>query len=156
MRVIGIRKSKRPHPDVDEMFGHADLDAVIPRADFVLVATPLTEETRGMIGRQQLSLMKPDAGLINIGRAGVVDYEALAGHLRRGELAGAVLDVFDPEPLPKDSFLWEVPNLIMTPHVSSDEADDYIPGCLDVFFENVARMRSGHPLINVFDFSRGY
>jgi phosphoglycerate dehydrogenase-like enzyme len=156
MRVLGIRRSAQPHPDVDEMFETKDLHAILPRADFVLITTPLTRETNGLIGHAELDLMRPHAGLINMGRAGIVDNEALARKLRKGELGGAVIDVFRPEPLPRDSFLWDVPNLIMTPHVSSDEEEDYIPGCLDVFFENIARLRAGQALLNEFDTLREY
>ena len=90
---------------------------MLPRADILLVSVPLTRETRGMLGRRELDLLKPEAGLINVARAGVVDYAALAEKLHAGELSGAILDVFDPEPLPADSFLWDTPNLILTPHV---------------------------------------
>jgi phosphoglycerate dehydrogenase-like enzyme len=156
MRVIGIRQSREPHADVDEMFGPADLPQVLARADFVLVTTPLTAATTGLIGRREFDLMKPWAGLINMSRAGVVDYVALADKLRARELSGAVLDVFDPEPLPPTSFLWDVPNLILTPHVSSDEAEDYSAGCLDLFFENINRIQSERPIINQVDLVRGY
>lgn len=150
MRVLGLRRSRRPHPSVDRMFGPEALDRVLPRADFVLVTTPLTSQTRGLVGRKQLDLLKPGAGLINMGRAGVVDYAALADKLTRGEIGGAVLDVFDPEPLPANSFLWATPNLIMTPHVSSD-APNYADRTLDLFFRNLRRHLAGQPLQNVVD-----
>ncbi len=93
-------------------------------------------------------LMKPGAGLINMSRAAVVDYEALADKLRDGSLAGAILDVFNPEPLPPDSALWTTPNLVITPHVSSDDDVAYIPLTLDLFFDNMARYLDGRPLRN--------
>ena len=99
--------------------------------------------------------MKPGAGLINMGRASMVDYEALASALRAGELAGAVLDVFDPEPVPTSSPLWDVPNLIMTPHMSSDDVLTYAPRTLDLVFENLARLLDGKPLKNRADPTRG-
>ena len=108
----------------------------------------MTEETRGLIDWRRLALMKPSAGLINMSRAGVVDYAALAEALTSGRLAGALLDVFDPEPLPADSPLWDVPNLVMTPHVSSDDLDAYIPRTLDLLFENLQRHLAGEPLKN--------
>ncbi len=151
LRVFGIRRSGAPNRYVDEMFTPDRLDEVLPRADFVLVNAPLTAETRGMIGRRALDLMKPGAGLVNMGRARVVDYDALAAKLRQGALSGAILDVFDPEPLPEDSPLWQVPNLIMTPHVSSDDDDNYAPLTIDLVFENVARWRAGKPFKNVVD-----
>ena len=100
--------------------------------------------------------MKTGAGLINVGRAGVIDYAALSRALRSGKLSGAVLDVFDPEPLPPSSPLWKVPNLIMTPHCSSDDLDDYLPLTLDLAFANVARLRDGRKLKNVVDRKTGY
>jgi phosphoglycerate dehydrogenase-like enzyme len=148
MRVLGVRRNARPHRYVDEMFGPDELDRVLPRADFVLVTTPLTRETRNLIGRRELGYMKRDAGLINLGRAQVVDYEALAEKLERGEIGGAILDVFEPEPLPSDSPLWETPNLIITPHVASDDWDAYMPRTLDLVFENIRRCLDGRPLKN--------
>jgi phosphoglycerate dehydrogenase-like enzyme len=155
LRVLGVRRSQRPHASVDAMFGPEDLGRLLPRADFVLVTAPLTSATRGLIGRKELDLLKPGAGLINMGRAGVVDYPALADKLTRGELAGAILDVFDPEPLPPDSPLWHTPNLIMTPHVSSD-APNYSDRTLDLFFRSLRRYLAGRPPYNVVDRAREY
>ncbi len=148
MHVLGIRRSGRGHRAVDEMFSPSDLGRVIPHADIVFVTAPLTPETRHLIGRAELGLMKPTAGLVNFGRAGVVDYRALSAKLRRKEIAGAILDVFEPEPLPSSSSLWRTPNLIMTPHVTSDDDEDYMPLTLDLVFENVARLLDGRPLKN--------
>ena len=148
MRVLGVRRNARPHRYVDEMYGPDELDRLLPQADFVLVTAPLTRETRNLIGRRELDLMKPHAGIINLGRAQVVDYEALADKLHRGELGGAILDVFDPEPLPPDSPLWETPNLIITPHVASDDWNEYMPRTLDLVFENIRRYFDGRPLKN--------
>jgi phosphoglycerate dehydrogenase-like enzyme len=148
MRVLGVRRSGRGHRYVDEMYRPSELNRVLPRADFVLVTAPLTRETQGLIGRRAFSLMKRGAGVINMGRARVVDYDALVDNLRRGRLRGAILDVFDPEPLPAESPLWSTPNLVIVPHVSSDDADDYIERTLDVFFDNVARFLSNRPLRN--------
>ena len=156
MRVIGVRASGRPSPHVNEMVTPDRLHEVLPRADILLVSVPLTRETRGMLGRRELDLLKPEAGLINVARAGVVDYAALAEKLHAGELSGAILDVFDPEPLPADSFLWDTPNLILTPHVSSDDAERYIPLTLDFFFENLDRYLLEQPLRNAVDRARWY
>ena len=103
------------------------LHEVLAEADFVHVAAPLTDETRHLIDGAAMDAMKPGAGLVNFGRGPVVDVAALAERLRAGRLGGAVLDVHDPEPLPPDSPLWDVPNLILTPHVSSDDDVSYIP-----------------------------
>jgi glyoxylate/hydroxypyruvate reductase A len=150
LRVLGIRRSGRPHHHVDRMFRPDSLDRLLPGADFVLITAPLTPETRGLIGRRQLDLMKPEAGLINMGRAGIVDYDALREKLARGELSGAILDVFEPEPLPPTSPLWHTPNLVMTPHCSSD-APDYADRTLDLFFANLSRYLAGRSLRNVVD-----
>jgi len=148
MRVVGVRRSGHPRRYVDEMYVPGELDKVLPQADFVLISIPLTRETENLIGRRELDLMKPQAGLINLSRAQVVDYDALAEKLHKGELSGAVLDVFDPEPLPSESPLWKTPNLIITPHVASDDWDQYMPLTLDLFFNNIRRFFAGRPLLN--------
>lgn len=156
MHVLGVRRTRRPHRSVDEMFGVDELEKVLPRADFIVVTTPLTHETLNLIGRKELESMKSQAGLINLARAQVVDYEALAEKLRGGELSGAILDVFDPEPLPSSSPLWKTPNLIMTPHVASDDWDEYMPRTLDIVFENIRRLLTGKPLKNRVRRNLGY
>jgi phosphoglycerate dehydrogenase-like enzyme len=148
MHVLGVRRSGRGHRYVDTMYRPGELDRVLPEADFVLVTAPLTRETEALIDRRALASMKRGAGLINMGRARVVDYVALADELRSGRLRGAVLDVFDPEPLPADSPLWSTPNLVISPHVSSDDVGNYIDRTLDVFFANVRRFLSNRPLRN--------
>ncbi|HJM85045.1 MAG TPA: D-2-hydroxyacid dehydrogenase [Candidatus Marinimicrobia bacterium] len=148
MRVVGVRRSGHPRRYVDEMYVPGELDKVLPQADFVLISIPLTRETENLIGRRELDLMKPQAGLINLSRAQVVDYDALAEKLHKGELSGAVLDVFDPEPLPSESPLWKTPNLIITPHVASDDWDQYMPLTLDLFFNNIRRFFADRPLLN--------
>jgi len=100
--------------------------------------------------------MKDHAGLINVGRAGVVDYDALIAALKSGKLSGAMLDVFDPEPLPASSALWHVPNLIITPHCSSDDLENYLPKTMDLAFENLSRLSAGRKLKNVVDRTTGY
>ncbi|MGH6938604.1 D-2-hydroxyacid dehydrogenase [Hypericibacter sp.] len=156
LNVLGIRASRRSHRAVDQMFGPEDLPRLLPEADFLLVTAPLTTATRGLIGRRELDLLRPSCGLINMGRARVVDYDALADKLERGELGGAILDVFDPEPLPADSRLWSTPNLLIVPHVSSDDAERYTPAVLDRFFGNLSRFLAGRPLRNRVDPRREY
>jgi phosphoglycerate dehydrogenase-like enzyme len=156
LHVLGVRRDARPHDDVDEMFAASGLMSVLPRADFVYVSVPLTLETRGLIGKPQLDAMKREASLINVSRAGVADYAVLREKLVAGELAGAILDVFDPEPLPSSSPLWSTPNLIVSPHVSSDDVNGYMPLTLDLVCENLARLLAGKPLMNQVDPARGY
>jgi len=150
LRVLGVRRTGKRHAHVDEMYRPQALHKLLPRADFVLVTAPLTSETRHMIGARELDLMKPGAGLINYSRANVVDYKALARKLRAGELS-AILDVFDPEPLPRSSLLWKLPNLIITPHCSSDDREQYTPRTLDLVFANMERFIQGKPLLNRVD-----
>jgi phosphoglycerate dehydrogenase-like enzyme len=134
----------------------AELLSVLPEADFLLVACPLTKDTTGLIGRAALDRMKPGAGIVNMARAQVVDYEAVAGKLAAGALSGAILDVFDPEPLPETAKWWDVPRLVVVPHVSSDHAGQYIPRMLDIFFANLRRYAAGERLANVVDRDLGY
>jgi phosphoglycerate dehydrogenase-like enzyme len=156
LRVLGIRRSGAADPDVDQMFHADELDAALPLADFVLLSAPLTPETKLLLDERRIALMKPGAGLINIGRAGLADNAALVRALHDGRLSGAVLDVYDPEPLPPNSPLWGVDNLIMMPHVTSDDQDQYLPKSFDLVFENVRRLISGKTLLNVIDRERGY
>lgn len=106
--------------------------------------------------RRRLELLKPGAGLVNIGRAAVVDYQALVEKLENGALSGAILDVFDEEPRPADSPLWDVPNLIVTPHVSADDGNAYAALRLKLFFENMRRYLAGEPLENQVRSDLGY
>jgi glyoxylate/hydroxypyruvate reductase len=156
LRILGVRRSGAPHSYVDQMFRTDDLDQVLPLADFVLLAAPLTTQTKLLIDRRRIALMKRGAGFINIGRAGLVDNAALKDALCEGRLSGAVLDVYDPEPLPPSSPLWTTHNLIMMPHVTSDDEEAYLPKSFDLVFENVRRLVSGKQLLNVVDRELGY
>lgn len=154
--VIGVRRSARPHRYCDEMVNQSQLHEVLPRADFIAVTVPSTSASDGMIGAREFGLMKKTAGILNFSRAQTVDYGALVRSLRQGELSGAILDVFDPEPLPAESDLWDTPNLFITPHCSSDDLDLYIPMTLDLVFENVARAIAGRKLLNRVNLRREY
>lgn len=156
IEVLGVSRHGRPHPDIDEMATTDQLDAMLARADYVFVATPATPETENLFDRKRLARMKPGAGIINVGRAAVMDYDALVELLESGHLSGAILDVFDPEPLPADSPLWSTPNLVVTPHVSADDGDNYVPITLDLFFANMRRYLAGEPLQNVVNPTLGY
>jgi phosphoglycerate dehydrogenase-like enzyme len=137
------------------VYAPGDLPAILPRADFVLVTAALTPETRGMLGAKELSLLRPGAGVINMSRAGLVDYQALGAKLERGELRGAVIDVCDPEPLPPESPLWKVRDLLITPHISSDPLD-YVERTMAIIEDNLRRLLAGRPLRNTVDPARGY
>lgn len=147
MQVIGIRRSGKPRRHVDEMYRPKDIPDLIPRSDFLLVTAPDTEQTHHLIGRSEIALMKRGAGIVNYSRAGLVDYEALRERLERGEIS-AVLDVFDPEPLPQSSPLWSTPNLIISPHCSSDDPSYYAPRTLDLVLDNALRLAQRRPLRN--------
>lgn len=156
LRVIGVSRHGLPSADVDEMYAADAIDDVLPEADFLLMATPLTPETENLIDRRRQSLMKPGCGVINVGRAGTMDYEALMDNLERRHVAGAIIDVFDPEPLPQDSPLWRTRNLLVTPHVSADDGESYVAMTLELVFDNLRRYVAGEPLKNVVRPKLGY
>lgn len=146
MKVLGVRRRAKKSRHADAVYSYTELDAVLPLADCVVLAVPLTPQTHQLLDRRRLDLLKPGAGVINIARAPVADYAALCDKLHRGELAGAVLDVVEPEPLPADSALWDVPNLIITPHISCDDGEHYVDLSLDLWFENLGRLLEAKPL----------
>jgi phosphoglycerate dehydrogenase-like enzyme len=154
--VTGVRRSGAPHPEVEHMTTLDGLDEQLQQADLVALAVPLTPESQGLLDRPRLGLMKPGAGLYNVGRAGLIDHVALAECLVSGAIGGAILDVFDPEPLPADSPLWDVDNLVVMPHVTSDDLDAYLPATYDLVFANALRLGAGEPLLNCVDPGRGY
>lgn len=156
LKVIGVRRSARKSRYADAVHPYSRLDKLLPKADFVVLAVPLTPQTHHLLDRERLALMQTTAGVINISRAPVADYAALTERLQRGELAGAILDVVDPEPLPAESPLWDAPNLLITPHISCDDGDHYIDITLDLWFENLARFLHNKPLRQRVDPRRGY
>jgi phosphoglycerate dehydrogenase-like enzyme len=149
LKVMGIRRSGEKHFAVDKMFVPPNLDALLPEVDFIVVTCPLTPETRKAFGREQIARLAPHAGLVNISRAAVVDYKALAEALTEGRLAGAVLDVFEEEPLPAEAPWWDVPNLVVIPHVSSDSGEGYVQRSLAICAMNIRNYLSGRELTNV-------
>lgn len=158
MRVIGTRRSARPgdaHPLLDELLPPDRLDHVLAQSDAVVVALPLTAETRGLFGAELFRKMRPTAYLIDVSRGGVVDGAALAEALAVGSIAGAAIDVADPEPLPADSPLWAMENVIITPHISGSSAA-FNARAVDFFLHNLRRFQAGEPLLNVVDPERGY
>lgn len=156
VHVIGVNRSGRAVDGCNEVVTTDALDDVLPRADYVLAATPDTPETRGLLDRRRLDLLKTAAGIVNIGREAVMDYDALCDKLEDGSLAGAILDVFDPEPIAEDSRLWDTRNLIITPHVSADDGDHYVPMTLGLFFRNMELFLADKPLLNPVQVELGY
>lgn len=151
VKIVAIRRSGNVHPAADETHAPTSLHKLLPRADFLVLCCPLTEETRGLIGAEELKLLPNGAGVLNIARAQVLDNQALRHALESGQLSGAIIDVFDPEPLPSESGLWDMPNLMILPHVSCDDPDGYIERCLAILGDNVERLVTGEPLRNVVD-----
>jgi phosphoglycerate dehydrogenase-like enzyme len=148
VRVIGVRRSpRRPEDPVDELVPPSALAAVLPRADFLIMTCPLTSATRNVIDDAALARLKPTCSFINVSRGEVVDEGALVEALRRGALAGAYLDVYQKEPLPLDSPLWDLPNVVMSPHnASSAQGND--ARATRCFIENIGRLVRNEPLVN--------
>ena len=155
MRVLGVKRSVTPLPNYDEVRPNTEMESVLAESDFVVILTPLTDATRGMIGARQLACMKPGAVLINIARGPVVDTDALVRALQSGHLGGAALDAVDPEPLPADSPLWDMENVIITPHCAADSTL-YMDRAIAQFCENLSHYERGEPLFNEIDLQRKY
>lgn len=155
MRVLGLRRQQTPCPHVDEMFAHDQLHPFLAQCDFVVVTTPVTRETRGMLGEAEFRAMKKTAFFIVTSRGGVAQDEALLKALDEGWIAGAGLDVHTTEPLPPDSPFWTAPNTIVTPH--SAAAGPGVIGRLgQLFVDNLRRYVRGEPLHAVVDKQAGY
>ncbi len=156
MRVLGVRRTARPHRFVDELFRPEELPAALPRADYVVLAAPLTSDTKEILGERELALLPEGAGIVNLGRGRLIDQAALEAGLRSGRLGGAFLDVVWPEPHPPESTLWDAPNLFITPHVGADDIENYIPVVFSIALDNMARFFAGRRLRNVVNRRRGY
>lgn len=156
MRVIGTRRTDAPSADYIERVGRpGDLLAMLPEADVVAIAVPLTDETRGLFDAEAFAAMKEGSILINVARGQIVETDAMMAALESGKLGGACLDVTDPEPLPADHKLWKLDNVIITPHCSG-AADLSSERWQALFRENVRRFGAGEPLLNTVDKAAGY
>jgi len=159
MWVVGVGRTGSPADSasglIDEFFPVGELDTILPRAEHLVLITPHTPETEGLIGAEQLALMPQGAVLINIGRGAIVDETARVEALTPGHLGGAGLDVFAEEPLPNTSPLWDLPNVLVSPH-SGSTSDRENGRITDLFCENLKRFLDGEPLINVLDPARLY
>lgn len=147
MYTIGLRRNPAPMPNFDEVLVNTSLENLLSRSDYVVLSTPLSPETYHMIGELELKQMKPEAVLINVARGGVVNQEALIRALKDGTIAGAALDVTDPEPLPPDSELWDMENVMITPHMCAD-APILSQLAVDFFCENIRLYLAGEPVLN--------
>jgi phosphoglycerate dehydrogenase-like enzyme len=149
LKVIGVRRSPgTPDDPVDEMHHPSKLPEILPRADWVVIACPLTQETRNLVNADAFKRMKKGARLINIGRGEVMDQEAFVEAIRSGHLAGAALDAHHPEPLPADSPLWDLPNVIVTPHNAS-ASNGNEKRCAEMFVANFGHWLRKEPMFNV-------
>lgn len=143
MQVVGVRQNVAGGPEgADEVHSFRDLHAILPRADFLILACPLTEQTRNLVDAAALSALKPTAQVINVARGRVVDEAAIIAALRERRITGAALDVTADEPLPADSPLWDMPNVLITPHTGG-ETHKYEDNVLDFMMENIARLQRG-------------
>jgi D-2-hydroxyacid dehydrogenase (NADP+) len=156
MRVVGTKRTFVPSlPNVDEVFPAEALGRILPLSDFLVLVVPLTENTRTLLGREEIARMKDGAYLVNVARGAMVDHDALGEALRSGKLAGAALDVFPQEPLPEDSPIWSFPNVILTPHTGGSHPG-YSESASEVFRQNLQAFLSGGEMVNVYRRERGY
>ncbi len=155
VHVLGVRRVPRPAPHVERVFGPNQLDELLPQLDILVLAAPLTGDTRQLIGRDELARLPESAFLVNVGRGELVDESALIDALDSGHLAGAALDVFQTEPLPADSPLWRHPNVFVSPHCA-DNTPQSLERAMAIFLDNLDRFRRGAPLRNVVDRTLGY
>ena len=153
LTVIGVTRSGKPVPGAERVYRTRTIRTALARADFVVLTLPLSAETRGLIGGPELLAMKPSAWLINIARGAIVDERALIETLRARRIGGAVLDVFDTEPLPAEHPLWQLDNVAITPHISGPSTPAEI---VPIFDDNLRRYLAGRPLRHVVDRRQGY
>ena len=154
--IIGVNKRGREVEGCSKVITIDKIDSVLPNADFLYLAVPGTPDTKNLINRERLNMLKPECGIVNIGRQSVMDYDALCEKLKKNEIAGAILDVFTPEPIEKKSKLWDTPNLIITPHVSSDDHGNYVKLTLDIFVKNLKLFIDNKELNNKVNKKLGY
>jgi phosphoglycerate dehydrogenase-like enzyme len=162
-RVFGMKiAALRRRPELfesdsptDQTYGPGQLKELMAASDYILVVTPLTAETRGMIGEAEIAAMKPSAVIINIGRGPVIVEAALVRALEAGRIRGAALDVFNTEPLPSEHPFWRMPNVLLSPH-TADRVEGFLDPAFESFVENLDRFRKGEPLANVVDKHAGY
>jgi phosphoglycerate dehydrogenase-like enzyme len=159
MRVIAVKRSGpllyNMDPLVERIYRPDQLQEFLPQCDYVVAAAPLTAETKGLIGCDEFSAMKPSAVVINVGRGPVIDEGAMVEALQTGRIKGAVLDVFDKEPLPSGHPLWGMKNVLLSPHCA-DHTPDWLERAMQFFVDQFGRFIKGEPLMNVVDKKAGY
>ncbi len=156
MRTIGVKRNIEGKIDyIDELYSNAQLEIALKQGDYIVIALPLTEETRGFIGRKEFAVMKETAFFVNIARGEVVDEGALIEALKEGRIAGAALDVFTEEPLSPDSPFYDLENVYITPHISAAHPD-YNLKAVRLFIENLKSYLENREIKNLVDYNRGY
>jgi len=154
--IIGVNKKGKSVEGCSQILTIDKLDTVLPKADILYLALPETPETKNLINKRRLDLLKTTCGIVNIGRQSALDYEVLCDKLEKSEIAGAILDVFNPEPIDKNSRLWNTKNLVITPHVSSDDNGNYVKMTLELFVKNLKLFFEKKELENQIDKELGY
>jgi phosphoglycerate dehydrogenase-like enzyme len=154
--IIGVNKKGKSVEGCSQILTIDKLDTVLPKADILYLALPETPETKNLINKRRLDLLKTTCGIVNIGRQSALDYEVLCDKLEKSEIAGAILDVFNPEPIDKNSWLWNTKNLVITPHVSSDDNGNYVKMTLELFVKNLKLFIEKKELENQIDKELGY
>lgn len=158
MRIVAADykyKSNARHRNLEKLYPPEKIDELLAESDFVVISVPLTEQTRGLISLEQMQIMKKSAYLINVARGPIIDENALIEALQQNLIAGAALDVFNTEPLPENSLLWDLPNLIITPHIAG-YVENYHQKATSLFCENLRRYINGKRLINVVNKKLGF
>lgn len=148
MHVVGVSRGAKPEKWIDEVVPREDFHKVLPTADVVLIAMPYDTKTRHFVGKAELDLMKPGAILVNISRGGVVDEDALVGALKAGKIAGAAMDVTEVEPLPRESAIWDLENVLLTPHLGGRGGEAQKKHLSEILEDNLQRFMSGRQLYN--------
>ena len=159
MKLLAVKRhvnnTTQPDPFAEKVYRSEHLTEMLSRCDYVVVATPLTPQTRGLIGKAELAAFKPDAVLINVGRGPVIDEKELVHALAEGRIKGAALDVFDQEPLPAGHPFYKLENVLLSPHCA-DNTSDWLDRAMRFFIVQLDRFRKGEPLANVVDKKLGY
>ncbi len=158
MRVLALRRDVSPRPgdeDVDQLYPNPDLHKMLPECDYVVVAAPLTPNTKHMMSTAEFNCMKESAIIMNVGRGPVIDEAAMTEALRTKRIRGAALDVFEVEPLPADSPLWDMDNVFISAH-TSDHTKDWLNDAANFFVEQFHRWKNNEPLKNIADKNAGY
>ncbi len=157
MRILGIKNTVEDVEHFDEIYGIGEMDRLLEQSDFVVILVPLTDKTKGMIGEDQFRKMKKTAWFINVARGPIVQEKALIRAIEEGWIAGAGLDVFEKEPLPEESPIWDLENVILTPHIAGP-TPHYMDRIMELFIENLGAFIEGKEkdMVNIIDYDRQY